>query len=61
MHLNKGKQHNLFRKEKMAPRIDLKTITDLSVLFGTAISVYYLVNRLLAEAEGGPLSGNSKD
>lgn len=45
----------------MAPRIDLKTITDLSVLFGTAISVYYLVNRLLAEAEGGPLSGNSKD
>lgn len=45
----------------MAPRIDLKTVTDLSVLVGTAISVYYLVNRLIAETEGGPLSGNSKE
>lgn len=45
----------------MGPRIDLKTVTDLSVLFGTAISVYYLVNRLLAETEGGPLGGKSKE
>ncbi|SCW00055.1 LAFE_0B08460g1_1 [Lachancea fermentati] len=45
----------------MARTFDLKTITDLSVLIGTGISLYYLVNRLLNEAEGGPLSGKSKE
>lgn len=45
----------------MGRSIDLKTITDLSVLIGTGISLYYLVTRLLNEAEGGPLSGKSKE
>lgn len=45
----------------MARNIDLKTITDISVLIGTGISLYYLINRLLNETEGGPLSGRSME
>ncbi|CUS22715.1 LAQU0S06e04390g1_1 [Lachancea quebecensis] len=45
----------------MARSIDLKTIADLSVFVGTGISLYYLITRLLNEAEGGPLSGKSKE
>ncbi|SCU80506.1 LAMI_0B02696g1_1 [Lachancea mirantina] len=45
----------------MARSFDLKTLTDVSILIGTGISLYYLVNRLLTEAEGGPLSGRSKE
>ncbi|AET41620.1 protein-degrading AAA family ATPase MSP1 Ecym_8344 [Eremothecium cymbalariae DBVPG len=45
----------------MARSIDLKTITDWSVLIGTGISLYYLLHKLLVEAEGGPLSNVSKE
>ncbi|CAI4062181.1 hypothetical protein SKDZ_07G2790 [Saccharomyces kudriavzevii ZP591] len=45
----------------MSRRFDLKTITDLSVLVGTGISLYYLISRLLNDVESGPLSGKSKE
>lgn len=45
----------------MARNIDLRTITDWSVLIGTGISLYYLINRLFNEAEGGPISSSSKE
>ncbi|CCD24707.1 protein-degrading AAA family ATPase MSP1 NDAI_0D03930 [Naumovozyma dairenensis CBS 421] len=44
----------------MPNKIDLKTITDWSVLIGTGISIYYLCSRLLNDAEIGPL-GRSKE
>ncbi|CCF58974.1 hypothetical protein KAFR_0F03780 [Kazachstania africana CBS 2517] len=44
----------------MSRRFDLKTITDLSVLIGTGISLYYLINRLLNDVESGPI-GRSKE
>ncbi len=45
----------------MSRKFDLKTITDLSVLVGTGISLYYLVSRLLNDVESGPLSGKSRE
>lgn len=45
----------------MARRFDLKTIADISLLIGTGLSVYYLLNQLLNESEMGPLSGRSKE
>ncbi|QLQ81584.1 hypothetical protein HG537_0F03450 [Torulaspora globosa] len=45
----------------MSRKFDLKTIADLSVLIGTGISLYYLVNRLLNDVEAGPLSGRSRE
>lgn len=44
----------------MSKKFDLKTITDLSVLIGTGISLYYLINRLLNDVETGPI-GRSKE
>lgn len=43
----------------MARGIDLKTITDISILIGTGLSLYYLVNSLL-NVESGPV-GRSKE
>ena len=45
----------------MSRKFDLKTITDLSVLVGTGISLYYLVSRLLNDVESGPVSGKSRE
>ncbi|CCK70133.1 protein-degrading AAA family ATPase MSP1 KNAG_0D03870 [Huiozyma naganishii CBS 8797] len=45
----------------MARKFDLKTITDLTVLVGTGISLYYLVNRLLNDVESGPMGSRSKE
>ncbi|AMD22931.1 HHR162Wp [Eremothecium sinecaudum] len=44
----------------MGRGLDLKTITDWTVLIGTGISLYYLVNKLLTD-EGGPISNPSKE
>ncbi|EJT43345.1 MSP1-like protein [Saccharomyces kudriavzevii IFO 1802] len=49
------------QRRLMSRRFDLKTITDLSVLVGTGISLYYLISRLLNDVESGPLSGKSKE
>lgn len=43
----------------MSKKFDLKTITDLSILIGTGISLYYLVNSLLNQ-ESGPV-GRSRE
>lgn len=43
----------------MSKKIDFKMITDLSILIGTGISLYYLINNLL-NAESGPI-GRSKE
>lgn len=43
----------------MSKKIDFKMITDLSILIGTGISLYYLINSLL-NAESGPI-GRSKE
>ncbi|AGO10488.1 AaceriABR036Wp [[Ashbya] aceris (nom. inval.)] len=44
----------------MARNIDLKTVTDWSVLIGTGISLYYLLHRLFNDADG-PLASVSKE
>lgn len=43
----------------MSRKFDLKTITDLTVLVGTGISLYYLINKLLND-DSGPM-GRSKE
>lgn len=45
----------------MSRKIDLKAITDITLLVGTGISLYYLMSRLLNDMEGGPISGRSKE
>lgn len=45
----------------MSRKFDLKAIADISVLVGTGISLYYLINRLLNDVENGPMSGRSKE
>ncbi|KAL3232517.1 Outer mitochondrial transmembrane helix translocase [Nakaseomyces bracarensis] len=45
----------------MSRKFDLKAIADISVLIGTGISLYYLVNRLLNDMENGPMGGRSKE
>lgn len=44
----------------MPPKFDLKAFADLSVVVGTGITIYYLINRLLTDVESGPI-GRSKE
>lgn len=46
----------------MSKKLDLKTITDLSILIGTGISLYYLIKSVM-NVESGPMdrSKESKD
>lgn len=44
----------------MSRRFDLKTLVDLSVLIGSGISFYYILTKLLNDAEVGPM-GRSKE